>query len=224
MSAFRIVVRVVRDPRGLLDDPDAGELARLAPPLFVLLVGSAVVIGLSIGSHHSAEQALYSGIKLPMVLLAGPLLAVPAVAAVGDALGLPTTSRRAAAAGLCAMTRVAVFALAFMPVAWLFSTVAQAYVVTALTTSAHLALAGCFGIGTLLAAFPDLRRAPLLTQLGIFAATFLLFGGITAQVGWLLRPFILMPDLEPALFQPPRSDVFTELWGRLVRPDTYSSL
>lgn len=215
MNALDLFTRLVRAPTHLLDEHGERELGRLAPRLLVMLGVSSAILGFSVGSHHSWEQGAYAALKMPLVFLLPPLLAVPAVAAAGDLLGLPASARRAAAAGLLAMTRIAIFALAFAPVAWLLSTVSQSYRVAALSTALHLAIAGFAGLSLLVHTAPGAVRAAWTTRVAMLGVVLALFGTVAAQTGWLLRPFILKPELTPELFQAPESDVFTELMDRL---------
>lgn len=215
MSAPSLFAAVVRDPLAALDRWGDAELGWLVPRLAALTVGTSSVYGFTVGVHHSLEQGLYAALKMPLVFLLPPLLAAPALGAVADALGLSLSPRRAAAAGLLAMTRVAVIALACAPVAWLFAEASRNYEFVALSTAGVLTLSGLAGWHLLAGAPRGVARAAWTSRLGMVVASALLFGLVTAQAGWLLRPFILRPRLEPELFQAPESDVFTEIRRRL---------
>jgi hypothetical protein len=215
MSVGTLVLDLVRDPRRIVEAHDGDDLARQAPPLLALTAVAAATIGLSFGQHHSALQAVYSALKLPIVFLVPPLFGVPALAAIADALGLATRPRRAALAGTVVVARVALFALAFAPVTWTFATLFDRYEFTAVTAAGNLALAGLVGVRGFLLVAPRSSEAAWTTRLGLFVAALAIWGSLSAQSGWLLRPFILKPGLEPSLFEPPRSDVFTELIDRL---------
>jgi len=206
---------VIRDPIGALDRWSGEDLGWLVPRLGALLVGTSSLYGFSVGIHHSLEQGLYSAVKMPLVFFAPALLAAPALGAVADALGLSLPPRRAAAASLLAMTRVAVVALAIAPVAWLFAEASRNYEFVALSTAGVLLVSGLFGWGLLARSPTGWATASWTSRAGMAVAAALLFGVVTAQAGWLLRPFVLRPRLEPELFQAPESDIFTEIRRRL---------
>lgn len=209
---------LVRDPERLVDHTE-DDLARLAPPLLLLLTGATIAFGFTVGVHHSLLQGIYAGVKMPFVFLAPALLAAPGVAAVARALGLGLPPARGAAAGLVAMARIAVFALAFAPILWLAARVVDEYRFTALGTTAILSLAGLGGLRVLARAPLDLAGpVDRSARLGALAAAALLFGAVTAQTGWLLRPFILRPTYVAGLLQAPESDVFTEIGERVAGP------
>lgn len=218
MTTLELFTRLVRAPTALLNEHGERELSHLAPRLLTIIALCSCFLGFSVGSHHSLQQGIFAGLKMPLVFLLPPLLAVPALAAAGDLLGLPASARRAAAAGLLAMTRIAIFALAFAPVAWLLATVSQSYRVAALATTLHLAVAGLAGLSLLVHTAPGAMRAAWTTRAAMLGVVLALFGTVAAQTGWLLRPFILKPELTPELFQPPESDVFTEVLDRLENP------
>ncbi len=205
---------LVREPEALVDRAEA-DLGRYAPPLLMLLVGATLGFGFTVGAHHSLLQGTYASLKMPLVFLAPPLLAAPGAAAVARALGLGLSPSRAAAAGLVAMARIALFAIAFAPILWLAARVVHSYRFTALGTTLVLVVAGLGGLRVLFRAPRDGIRADVWARLGALAAAALLYGAVTAQTGWLLRPFILRPDYVAGLFQAPESDVFTEIGKRL---------
>jgi hypothetical protein len=215
MRAADLLLALVRDPRSLVEAHDGADLAEQAPRLLALTAASAAALGFSVGQHHSLVQGLFGALKMPLVFLVPPLFGVPALAALCDALGAPTHPRRAALAGLVAVARVALFALAFSPVTWTFATAADSYAFTALSTAGTLALAGTVGLGSFQLVAPRMREAAWTTRFGVLLGAVAIWGSLTAQSGWMLRPFILKPELVPALFEPPRSDIFTELADRL---------
>lgn len=215
MSAADLLLALVRDPRSVVEAHDGADLGEQAPRLLLLITLSAAVVGFSFGQHHGLVQACHSALKLPLVFLLPPLFGVPALAALSDALGAPTHPARAALVGLVAVARVALFALAFAPVTWTFATAAEDYSFTALTAAGTLALAGTLGLGCFQFVAPRLAEAAWTTRFGLFLGAVGIWGALTAQGGWMLRPFILKPDLTPSLFEPPRSDIFTELGDRL---------
>lgn len=212
---------LVRGPEALVDRTTA-DLGRYAPPLLLLLAGATVGFGFTVGVHHSLLQGAYASLKMPLVFLVPPLLAAPGAAAVARALGLGLTPARAAAAGLVAMARIAVFAMAFAPILWLAARVVDNYRFTALGTTFVLVLAGFGGLRVLARAPTDGMRRDAGARLGALAAAALLYGAVTAQTGWLLRPFILRPSYAASFVQAPESDVFTEIGARMsgrdVRP------
>lgn len=215
MRAADLLLALVRDPRSLVEAHEGADLAEQAPRLLGLITLSAAALGFSFGQHHGLVQACFSALKMPLVFLLPPLFGVPALAALCDALGAPTRPARAALVGLVAVARVALFALAFAPVTWTFATAADDYTFTALTAAGTLSVAGMLGLGSFQLLAPRLSQAAWTTRLGILLGTIAIWGALTAQGGWMLRPFILKPELTPELFEPPRSDIFTELGDRL---------
>lgn len=211
MQPGSLFVRLVREPGVLLDaDP-----APLAPRLVAVTVVGAMLFGAAVGSEHSAAQGVSAAFKMPLILLVPPMVAMPALAALAHALGMRLPPARATVAALACVARIAVFAAASAPVVWFADAITDGYRTSVFIAVTTLGLCGLVGIGPLLAAPLDdggpgtpLRRAVVLV------GTVVLFGMVSAQTGWLLRPFILHPHLPFVMFERPDSDVFTELEQR----------
>lgn len=209
MRSSDLVIRLIREPAGLLDEAPGPLLPRLA----AITVVGAIAFGAAVGAQHSAVQAISSAGKLPLVMLVPPIVAMPALAALAHALGLTLPLPRATTAALVSVARIAVFAAAMGPALWFLDTLADSYRVTVLSSVAALGVCGLIGMGPLLA-------APLgdgeLRRFVVAAGTVAVFGAVSGQTAWLLRPLVLRPELSFVLFEFPESDVFTEIGRRLV--------
>lgn len=211
MSTSDLVVRLIRDPVALLDEPPAPLLPRLAG---ITIVG-AIAFGAAIGAQHSPMQAVSSALKLPLVLLVPPMVAMPALAALAHALGLRLPLARATTAALVSIARIAVFAAATGPALWFGDTLMGTYRVTVLSAVAALGVCGLIGMRPLIAApVGDGATRRWMVALGTVA----IFGAVSAQTAWLLRPLVLRPALPYTLFEFPDSDVFTEIGKRISGP------
>lgn len=203
-----LTTRALRDPDALINGAESpADLARLAPPLLgVTLVGGAL-FGLMVGSQHGGIQLLYASLKMPLLLLAPPLIALPVVHALWRACGVDPGWRRLSIAALAGMARSAIFAAAMGPVLWLLYSIDLDYHASVLVMTGTLALAGLPGIAALMRALPRGGDLRILATLGSAAALFLAF----SQTGWLLRPFIARPTAAVTLFRPIEEDVFSSL-------------
>lgn len=196
---------VLRDPRALLDaHDDPKRYAELVPQLLMLTAGSAAVFGATVGSYRGGLQVAYAGLKAPFLLLLPLVLALPALQAWWASQGAPVPTGRMALVGLVGTARTAMLAAAASPAIWLLYSLNIDYHVAILILAGTLAGASIPGWWVHAVALPGtgLRRAAAL------AVTVGLIGGLTAQTGWLLRPFVARPTVEVTLLRAVEADVF----------------
>lgn len=212
--------RLLRDPQGLVDDvAGPGGLPAHAPALLGATVLGGALLGGIVGSHHGGTQTLYAAVKTPILLVLPPMLALPAVEAAWSLVGTPVRSVHLRAAALVGMARMAVLAAALGPLVWLWSSGGIDYHLAVLGFAGTLMLAGIPGILTVLRALPEpaeLRRFAVVGSLAVL-------GGVFAQTGWLLRPFVARPAAEATFLRPVEADVWSSLGAtrRSARGDYY---
>lgn len=215
-------MRAIALERGAVQDLGAcqvrlllqGEPARLAalatarqPGTVVLCVGAiclgAGLFGAAMGSWRDSWQALYTGIKLPLVILLTTLGNGLLNGMVAPLLGLSLGFRQALVLVLISFAIASIILGALSPVAlfvvwntppltagtWLRS---PEYGVLQLTLAGCIALAGILGNVRLLPLLRQFTRQPAVARRVLFAwlAGNLFLG---SQISWVLRPFIWDP-------------------------------
>jgi hypothetical protein len=197
----------LRDPRALVDRASRREaLADLVPKLLALTIGCAAVFGAVVGSYRGGVQIAFAAVKMPAVLLVPLLVALPATGALYRATGAEVDGTRLGVAGLVAVARTALVAAGLAPVLWLLYSFGIGYHLAVVVLAGLLVLAGVPGLATVLRTMPG--RAPL-AALGAMVV----LGVSTAQVGWVLRPFVARPTAQVTLLRPIEGDIT----GSLVR-------
>lgn len=179
-----------------------GESARLVLSVGVIVLGAGIY-GAAIGSWRSAEQALYTAAKLPLILLLTTLGNALVNGLLAPLLGLNVTLRQSASAILLSHTLAAVILAAFAPLVffevWNLPPMGAVgsrtgYALLQVTQVGAIAFAGVAANARLLqllrriAASPAAAERVLLAWLGVN----LLLG---AQLTWILRPFFGTPAL-----------------------------
>jgi hypothetical protein len=199
---------ILRSPASLVSDSDPRRvLAALAPKLIAIAIAGMAIFGLVVGSYRGGLQSLYAAVKLPLLLLAPLVVALPAVRALYGACDVNASHARLALAALVGMARTGVLAAACGPVLWLFYSMQVDYHLAILLMAGALVLVGLPGLATIVRSLPAGGR-----HRGVAAATsILLLGLVGAQTGWLLRPFIARPRAEVTFVRPVESDVFSSL-------------
>ena len=203
-----VLTRLLRDPQGLVESADhPAGLIEIAPPLLLATGVGAGLFGAVVGSHHGGIQILFAALKLPVLLLLPPILALPAVHGAWKLIGVEARWRRLSAATLVGMARTAVLAAALGPVVWLAFSGGLDYHMAVLAFAGTLVLAGLPGIATVLRALPsggELRAVAVAGSIAVLGAVF-------AQTGWLLRPFLARPTAEITLLRPVEEDILSSL-------------
>ncbi|MFZ5480869.1 MAG: hypothetical protein ACOZNI_29180 [Myxococcota bacterium] len=207
MSVLALTARVLRDPAGLVAEHDTADgLARVAPSLLVVAASGAAVFGAAVGSYRGGVQTLYAALKMPVLLVLPPLLVLPALAAAWRACDVETSRRRLALAALAGMARTGVLAAAMAPALWLPYSVRVDYHLAVVLMAGALAFVGLPGLVTIARTAVGGQHRFLAT-----AGCLFLLGLVTAQTGWLLRPFVARPRADVALFRPIESDVISSI-------------
>jgi hypothetical protein len=182
--------------------------ARLAFCLVVIVVGAGIY-GAAIGLWRSGEQALFTAIKFPLILLlttAGNALLNGVLAPL---LGLNLTLRQAASAILLSFTLAATILAAFAPLVFFLvwnvppltsPEVRDAYAVLQLSQVGLIAFAGIAANVRLLQLLRELAgsRAVATRILVAWLAGNLLLG---TQLTWIARPFFGSPNLPVQFFR-----------------------
>jgi hypothetical protein len=169
-------------------------------PLYGAVMGT--FSGLAPGRFH---QLVYSGVKVPLLLLATFLLCLPSFFVINTIAGLREDFGRVlrAVIGTQSCVTVVLAGLAPLTVVW--------YLSCADYRLALLFNALLFGVASLAAQVvvrryygPLIRRSQRHRQL--LRAWFLLYAFVGIQMAWVLRPFIGDPTLPVAFFR-------AEAWG-----------
>ncbi|MBN1346574.1 MAG: hypothetical protein JXQ73_28045 [Phycisphaerae bacterium] len=186
----------------------------------VIVVTFAPIYGATMGSYHlvaveRAWQMVFSGVKIPMLLLATSALCLPGFFVLNTILGLREDLREALQAIVAGQAGLSVALASLSPVIrfWYFS--CDTYQLAVLANAAMFALATIAGHLVMLRYYRVLiRRHPchriaLYGWLGLYA-----FVGV--QMGWMLRPFVGAPIIRVSFFRDePFSNAYVVVAGLL---------
>jgi hypothetical protein len=185
----------------------AGSNPLVAIAWTVALAGA--VHGLALGSYAlRGEQALYSALKIPLLLAVSTALCIPSFFVLNTILGLRSDFSAAMRGILCSQAVVAVVLASFAPIVlFLFA--------SGLSYRSSLAASGVLFFAASMAGQRTLARhyRPLIAanprHRAPRALWLLLYWFVTIQLAWVLRPFIGAPDLPPSFF---REDAWTNAY------------
>jgi hypothetical protein len=179
--------------------------SRLALCLVIVVTGTAA-FGAALGSWRAPQQALYTAIKLPLILLLTALGNGLLNAMLAPLLGLNLRLRQSLLAVLLSFTIAAAILGAFSPVLWFLlwnvhapsTDWAQSFAthgLILLTETAMIAFAGIVANLRLVQLLRDLSGSRVIARkvLCAWLAGNLLLG---SQLAWILRPFVGSPGLK----------------------------
>ncbi len=203
-SLLSLIAALLCDPEAVLAGASPRELA---PRLLSITVVGAAIFGGVVGAYRGGIQVPFAALKMPLLFLAPVALGLPAVRALFAVDTDAVAWHKLGLAGLVGMARAAVLAAAFSPVLWLYYSVGPDYHAAILALAGSLALVALPGLTTLARALPRAGRRQVLATVGALS----ILGVLTAQAGWVLRPFVARPNAPVTLLRPVEADVFSSL-------------
>jgi hypothetical protein len=203
-----LAATVLRDPLAVVDEADRPDaLSALTPRLLALATAGFALFGAVVGSYRGGIQVGYAALKMPFLLAIPLVVCLPAVRALYEARGVRASWPRLALAGLVGAARTGILAAASLPLVWLVYSVGPDYHDAILFMTGVLGVVGLPGLLVVARALPDGGELRWIATAGSLA----LLVGVTAQTGWLLRPFVVRPAGEVAFLRPVESDVVSAL-------------
>lgn len=190
LPLFSWLGTLLRDPEGSARRcHEETDLRSLVLASLAAIGSGGVLFGAALGSSHGLRQTVYSGMKLPLALLAALLLCVPAFHAIAAGVGKSQPFRSVVALTLAATARAALVLMACAPLLWLGMDLLFDYHQSVVAAIACYLLAGTSALGLLLRGLQPGVRGWITA--GAFVLVLLPVGGQTA---WMLRPFLGRPS------------------------------
>lgn len=182
--------------------------------LAVMVCAGGFVYGLVMGSYAGRSlQALYSGIKVPMLLGISSVICLPSFYVILSLLGLRRDFAAAFRGILAAQATLALCLAALAPVTAVIYLSIDNYQLATMSNGIQFALATIGGQSTFNQHYRPLIRAHARHLLGKWAWT-VVYVFVAIQMAWVLRPFIGTPGLPPAFF---REDAWSNAYVAVTR-------
>ena len=172
--------------------------------LFKLLIICSFVYGIVMGSFFDYRQALASAIKVPLLLSLGMLICFPAFFIIQYALGSRLRFWQVFMGILSGFVVMGLIMVAFAPIVLFFVITGDNYSFLKLLHVVIFALAGIFGMKTILDALRfSCEKKNIYPRTGVVVFRFwiIILAFVGMQLAWNLRPFIGARDLPFELFR-----------------------
>lgn len=173
--------------------------------LLVLLVTCGLFYGAVMGTYSGLapgrwHQLFYSGVKVPLLLLATFLLCLPSFFVVNTVAGLRDDFGQVLRGVVAAQSCVTVALAGLAPITAFWYVSCSDYRLAILFNAVMFGTASAAAQVVVRRYYrPLIRRSPRHRQL--LWAWFVLYAFVGIQMGWVLRPFIGDPDLPVAFFR-----------------------
>lgn len=171
----------------------------------LLILGFSPVFGGFMGSFHfvSADrlwQIVYSGVKLPILILTTTLICLPGFAVLNTLLGLRDDLRESMQAILAGQAGLSLALASLAPLTrfWYFST--SSYRAALLFNAGVFAVATMAGHIVMFRYYRSLIRRHRYHRISLYS-WLALYTFVGIQMGWTLRPFVGSPDLPTTFFR-----------------------
>lgn len=182
------------------------DLSTRAPGLLALAALGLALFGVVVASQRGGLQLVYGAVKAPFLLLLPLAVCLPALRTLYDPDGDRLDAVRVTLAGLVGAARGGLLAAAATPLLWLLYSLQPDYHLAVLAMAGTLAVSALPGLWTTARVLSGGRLA-----LGATLTSVVLLGFVTAQTGWLLRPFVVRPNAEIAFLRTVEADVVSSL-------------
>ena len=178
------------------------------PRRLLVALGAGLFYGAVMGSYGSSPlQALYSALKVPLLVGVATLLCLPNFYTVNAVLGLRADFPRAVRAILSAQGTVAVVLASLAPITTVLYASLSVYALAVAANGVMFLIAALAGQVALARRYRPLIAANPRHRLGR-AAWLTLYIFVSIQMAWVLRPFIGDPDKDFSFFRPRDSHFF----------------
>jgi hypothetical protein len=178
------------------------DWARTAAASLVYVVAGSAVFGAAFGCWRAPVQALYSAVKMPLLILAVTLFSAAVNTLLAQALGAALSFRQVLLCMLVSFAITSILLAALTPATLLFAlqappadsaTAMTSYRVLLLLNTACVGLCGILGNVRLYGLLAALAPAPRLAARVL--AAWILVGGLTGcELSWLISPVLARPD------------------------------
>ena len=190
--------------------------ARAASYPWGLLVVCGLVYGAVMGAYGARPlQAVYSGLKVPLLLLATMALSMPSYFVANTLMGLRSDFAAVVRAIVAAQAVLTIVLAALAPLTVFWYASSTDYHAAILFNAVMFAVASLASQMVLVRAYrPLIARSPMHRRL--LGTWFVIYAFVGIQMGWSLRPFVGAPGIPVRFFRAEWGDNAYVFVARLI--------
>ena len=210
-----ILKQLLQDRSSLIEEiNDERNLRRKTRDLALVSLALFFIFGSLLGISNSWQQALSSGIKLPLLFLLTLVVCIPTFFIFNSILGSRQTLLQTVAKFLCATTFLGLILFGFAPVTLFFHLTSDHYQFYKLLNVLFFAISGMCGVNFLFSVYmgegSDHAQGKG-SRFPLMVLWMVLYGFVGSQLSWSLRPFFGAPDLPFQIVREMSGNFFTDV-------------
>ena len=170
----------------------------------LILILFSFLYGIVMGCYNGFQQAISSGVKVPVLFVLIVLICFPALFVIQTILGSKLTLSQMLSVILSGFVMMATILLSFAPIVIFFLITGSGYSFLLLLHVAVFIVAGLFGMHSIIEALKfSCEKKNVYPKVGVrvFQFWILILAFVGAQLSWSLRPFIGTKGLPFQLFR-----------------------
>lgn len=182
---------------------EEGTFARITSQCLLLIIFS-FLYGVVMGSYNSFQQAISSGLKLPVLFLLALFICFPALFIIQYALGSRLKFWQMLKIMLSGFVLISLIMASFAPIVIFFLITGDNYAFLKLLHVGIIGLSGIFGMKTIIDALRfSCEKKNIYPKVGVVVFRFwiLILAFVGTQLAWNLRPFVGSKVLPFELFR-----------------------
>ena len=171
---------------------------------FILMCVCSSIYGIVMGSYNSIQQAISSGIKVPLLFSLAILVCFPAFYVIQHVLGSRLGFWQMLKIILAGFVMISMVMVSFSTIVIFFLITGNNYSFLKLLHVAIFALSGIFGMKTILDALQyscDQKGVYPKIGVAVFKFWILILAFVGMQLSWNLRPFVASRELDFEIFR-----------------------
>lgn len=182
---------------------DEGTIEKILNQYFLICICS-FIYGIVMGSYNSFQQAISSGIKVPLLFSLAILVCFPAFYVIQHVLGSRLGFRQMLKIILSGFVMISIIMVSFSTIVIFFLITGNNYSFLKLLHVGIFALSAIFGMKTILDALQfACEKKNVYPKIGVTVFKFwiLILAFVGMQLSWSLRPFIASRELPFEIFR-----------------------
>jgi hypothetical protein len=203
---------------------DEGTIEKILSQYFLICICS-FIYGIVMGSYNSFQQAISSGIKVPLLFTLAILVCFPAFYVIQHVLGSRLGFRQMLKIILSGFVMISIIMVSFSTIVIFFLITGNNYSFLKLLHVGVFAISAIFGMKTILDALQfACEKKNVYPKIGVTVFKFwiLILAFVGMQLSWSLRPFIASRELPFEIFRQRQGNFYlaiAESFADIVTPD-----
>ncbi|OQX96509.1 hypothetical protein B6I21_00850 [candidate division KSB1 bacterium 4572_119] len=187
---------------------------------FIVLVLFSFIYGAVMGCYNGFQQAISSGVKVPVLFVLIVLICFPALYVIQTILGSKLTLPQMLSVILSGFVMTTTIMVSFAPIVIFFLITGSSYAFIQLLHVGVFTVGGLFGMHSIIEALKfSCEKKNVYPKVGVqvFRIWIFILAFVGAQLSWSLRPFIGAKDLPFELFRKQEGNFYQAVLVSTVR-------